>query len=86
MRKVAHGQALLKSLPLAHQEQQGVVFAAYELRVDSLNVMRFNKSVVDGLLGDVPEGQPNIVSAVLFRSARLVSPQSGHPTRNRKVV
>lgn len=46
-----------------------MVFAAYELRVDSLNVMRFNKSVVDGLLSDVPANQPLIVSTVLFRSA-----------------
>lgn len=48
------------------QELQGVTFAAFKLRVDILNVMRFNKTVIDNLLNSTALHK-RVVSVILFR-------------------
>lgn len=56
------------------QTSQGVVFAAYELRVDALMSLRVNYTDLLPLYEATPilnGSRPNVVSAVMFRFGLL---------------
>ena len=52
---------------LSVQEAQGVVFAAFELKVDTLMSLRLNWTDLLPLYKSVAEDQPDILSVVVFR-------------------
>ncbi|KAK9820563.1 hypothetical protein WJX72_011663 [[Myrmecia] bisecta] len=52
----------------AYLAQQGVVFATYELKVDTLTSMRINETDLAAVFNSAPNTRPAVVSAVIFRS------------------
>ena len=49
------------------QIEQGVVFQAYELKIDTLQSLKLSKTLVDALIAEISTEE--VISAVVFRSA-----------------
>ena len=45
-----------------------MVFATYVIKVDTLNTLNVNASVLSSLYNSIPDDDPPVISAVMFRS------------------
>ena len=51
---------------LLMQIEQGVVFQAYELKIDTLQSLKLNETLIDALIAEIATEE--VITAVVFRS------------------
>ncbi|KAK9849396.1 hypothetical protein WJX84_008749 [Apatococcus fuscideae] len=57
----------------AYLIEQGVVFQAYELKIDTLQSLKLNKTLVDALIAEISTEE--VISAVVFRAGYRSEPR-----------